>query len=131
MYLIHGIDVENLFNATKQFELFRKDMIAERDKAGAIQAFEFCYELSWKTMKRIIQVCYGKTLHSPREVFREAAACGLISDPRIWFAFINARNITVHTYDPKIVQDILDIFDDFSLAVSELLQNLERINDLS
>lgn len=28
------------------FERFHKDMATERDKAGAVQAFEFCYDFS-------------------------------------------------------------------------------------
>lgn len=42
---------------------------SELEKAGAIQAFEICYELSWKTMKRILAY-RGLEANSPREVFR-------------------------------------------------------------
>jgi hypothetical protein len=38
------------------------------EKAGAIQAFEICYELSWKTMKRNLTT-YVYNLNIAEEVF--------------------------------------------------------------
>ncbi|MEI8295347.1 MAG: hypothetical protein WCG04_02345 [Alphaproteobacteria bacterium] len=36
-----SINIDSLLKAQKVFESFRKDMVNDRDKAGAIQAFEF------------------------------------------------------------------------------------------
>ncbi len=46
------LDVSKLIKAQQVFERFRTDMKDDRDQAGAVQAFEFCYELSWKMMRR-------------------------------------------------------------------------------
>ncbi|WP_410250239.1 HI0074 family nucleotidyltransferase substrate-binding subunit [Candidatus Trichorickettsia mobilis] len=108
-------------------------MITDRDKAGAIQAFEFCYELAWKIMKRILETP-DKNLYYKKAIFREAAVAGLISDPRIWFKFIDIRNITAHTYNKDNVEAVIAVFDDFSKALAELALNLEALgskNDLS
>jgi replication initiation and membrane attachment protein DnaB len=48
-------DLSKLKKAISIFEDFRQEMKTDRDKAGAIQAFEFCYELSWKSMKRALK----------------------------------------------------------------------------
>jgi hypothetical protein len=44
---------------------------AENDyeKTGAIKAFEFCYELSWKTLKKVLEI-QGKEVNNPRDTFR-------------------------------------------------------------
>ena len=89
--IILGINLSPLQNAFKKFELFRTHIIDEQDRAGAIQAFEFCFELSWKTIKRILSQ-KGVDVRSPRDAFREAATNNLIDDPKIWFQFIEKRN---------------------------------------
>lgn len=47
-----SIDITSLLKARTVFERFRSDMKDDRDEAGAVQAFEFCYELTWKTLKK-------------------------------------------------------------------------------
>ncbi|HLD84423.1 MAG TPA: hypothetical protein VI844_01475 [Coxiellaceae bacterium] len=47
LIIFDDIDAGPLLRAQKKFELFRKNLNSEQEKAGAIQAFEYCYELSW------------------------------------------------------------------------------------
>ena len=49
--------------------------------AGAIQAFEVCYELTWKTLKKVLNF-QGIEVFNPRDTFRLAAREGLISNPK-------------------------------------------------
>lgn len=79
-------NLERLKRTQTLFETFRKDMITERDKAGAVQAFEFCYELCWKTIKKLLEA-EGLEVGTPKDAFRKAATSGLITDPEIWFEF--------------------------------------------
>ncbi|QQV75165.1 hypothetical protein H6P87_00711 [Rickettsia tillamookensis] len=125
MHLIAGLDISSLLKSRKKFEEFRKHLDTEQNKAGSIQAFEFCYEVAWKMMKRFCEKS-GKTPYILKDVFREAAVSGLISDPTRWFKFIEIRNITVHTYNEKNVELVISIFDDFADAVDELIKNLEK-----
>ncbi|WP_341751825.1 MULTISPECIES: HI0074 family nucleotidyltransferase substrate-binding subunit [unclassified Candidatus Tisiphia] len=126
VYLIDNIDISNLLKARSKFEDFRLNLDTEQNKAGAIQAFEYCYELAWKTMKRLLEV-QGKNVYTPREVFRESAAAGLISDPAAWFDCIKIRNLTVHTYDVKNVEQVIATFDDFSGMLHDFFRNLQRL----
>jgi nucleotidyltransferase substrate binding protein (TIGR01987 family) len=128
MHLIAGLDISNLLKARNKFEEFRKHLDTEQNKAGSIQAFEFCYELAWKTMKRFCEKA-GKSPYTLREIVREAAVAGLISDPTRWFKFIDIRNITVHTYNEKNLELVINNFDNFSNALSELINNLEKYSD--
>ena len=124
-HLIYGIDVRSFIKACTTFERFRKNLTTEQEKAGAIQSFEFAYELAWKTMKRLLQT-QGIEAQSPRACFREAAAIGMISDPKQWFLFIEKRNLTVHTYQATIVDEIIAVFDLFSQSLHELMAYIEN-----
>ncbi len=64
MYIIENVNIDPLLRAFQKFELFRKNNNSEQEKAGTIQAFEYCFELSWKTMKRLLEE-RGKIAHSP------------------------------------------------------------------
>jgi nucleotidyltransferase substrate binding protein (TIGR01987 family) len=125
MYLVNGIDVQPFLDARGTFELFRKGMVTDRDKAGAIQAFEFTYELAWKTIKRLLER-EGVLVRSPREAFREAAALKMISEPEAWFRFIDARNETVHTYVQEARDRVLETFDEFSRHLNEIVNFIEH-----
>ena len=121
-YFIGEIDLSALIKARKKFELFRQHLNSEQEKAGAIQAFEYCYELAWKMMKRLLEA-RGVICNSPRDTFREAALNNLIFDPEIWFDFIKARNLTVHTYDEESMRKVLSTFDHFSQELTEFIKN--------
>lgn len=60
------MDISKLIKAKAIFERFRKDMLDDRDEAGAIQAFEFCFELAWKMMKRFLGE-RGQETGSPKD----------------------------------------------------------------
>ena len=121
--VVDGIDISSLLRARDVFERFRKSLNTEQEKAGAIQSFEFCYELSWKMMKRILEA-RGLDVKSPRDAFRQATVNKLISSPEPWFDFLVKRNLTSHCYDQKYVDFIVNSFDDFSREINIFIDNL-------
>lgn len=125
MILVHEINVEPLFKAYASFERFRKNLDDEQEVSGAIKSFEYCYELSWKTMKKFLEF-QGVIVASPRDCFREAARLGIIKDPVIWFEFIKKRNITVHCYEETLLDLIPPIFEEFSKEVAEFIKYIEH-----
>lgn len=90
---IDGIEIDSLLKAFKKFEEFRHHLGSEQEKAGAIQAFEYCFGLTWKTMKRLLEA-RGEEANSPREAFRMVALEKFIDDPEIWFRFLETKNLT-------------------------------------
>ncbi|HJD65541.1 MAG TPA: nucleotidyltransferase substrate binding protein [Rickettsia endosymbiont of Bembidion nr. Transversale] len=124
MHLIAGLAISSLLKSRNKFEEFRKHLDTEQNKAGSIQAFEFSYELAWKTMKRFCEKS-GKTPYILKDVFREAAVSGLISDPTRWFKFIDIRELSD---DLENSEKVIAIFDDFSNALSDLISNLDKYN---
>ena len=123
---IKMIDLSKLKKAKNVFEEFRIDLQSDRDKAGAIQAFEFCYELSWKTMKRVLGL-RGQETGSPKDTFRKAAEEKLIDDPELWFEFQKKRNLTSHTYERENLELIVSIFDVFSKEMDKLIIRIEQL----
>jgi nucleotidyltransferase substrate binding protein (TIGR01987 family) len=128
--IIDGIDITPLLKALNKFEIFRNNTNSEQEKAGTIQAFEYSYELLWKTMKRLLAV-RGIIVNSPKETFRIAAIEGLIVDSETWFDFIKKRNITTHTYEEKEIEAVLSVLPIFSAKSKEFLKHIgvdEAIN---
>lgn len=96
------------------------------ERTGAIQCFEYCYELSWKTMKRILHY-KGVTVNSPRDAFREAVKIQLISDPEQWFSFILKRNLSSHTYDDTLADEIFDFLPEFQTEVTDFIRRIRAL----
>jgi len=128
-HVVGGVDISSFLKARDKFEEYRIDMMTERDRAGAIQAFEFTYELAWKTIRRILKMqgIPSPDISSPKSWIREAAKIGLVSNPKMWFEFITIRNLTIHTYNELMPEKIIKCFDDFSTSLDELVLNLEKI----
>ena len=118
--------VDKLLKAKQVFERFRTNMIDDRDQAGAVLAFGYCYEIVWKMMQKILKL-RGLEAGSPRDTFRKAVLEKLIDDPETWFEFQRKRNITVHTYQQENLDAIVAIFDDFSRELENLIQNIKTI----
>ena len=76
----------------------------ERD--GAIQRFEYCFDLAWKTSKQFMEKSGLVGLNSPRSVFASAYAEGIIDDEIIWSTIILKRNASVHTYFQQLAETL-------------------------
>jgi len=98
--ILGNINITPLLKAQKAFQIAVKEAKTELEQDGAIQRFEFTFELTWKTLKRILSF-KGITANSPRDVFRESAKQNFIEDPTVWFEFIKKRNLSSHTYDQE------------------------------
>jgi len=126
-HFIGEIDISNFLKSREQFEKYRLNLLSDQERAGAIQAFEFTYEAAWKTMKRILAHQGITEINAPRQCFREAAKFGLIAETATWFHFIDIRNLTVHTYSEENANKVVDSFDEFSMALADFVNNLEKI----
>lgn len=129
IFLITGnIDIAPLLKAQKFLDQSIQEAQSQLEKAGTIQAFEFCYELAWKIMKRILAY-RGIQMASPREVFRAAALEKLIDDPEIWFAFIQQKNLTVHVYNQELADNLFSQLPHFSRELNRFIQTIKKLSD--
>jgi nucleotidyltransferase substrate binding protein (TIGR01987 family) len=83
--------------------------LSQLEKEGAIQRFEFAFELAWKTLKDYLEE-QGVVLEpvTPRNVIKEAFAAKLLDDRQVWIDMMLHRNLLSHTYDFKTFETVLD-----------------------
>ncbi|MBI2605549.1 MAG: nucleotidyltransferase substrate binding protein [Deltaproteobacteria bacterium] len=79
----------------------------DRDYAGIIQNFEFVYELTWKTLKLILEK-EGIEAPFPRVVFEEAFKRNILEGNEIWKNIIESRNLSAHTYDQNLAKNLVE-----------------------
>lgn len=114
-------------------ELSTRRPLADLEREGVIQRFEFTWELAWKLLNDLL-VAEGVHLDTvtPRSVLRAAFKARLISDGEAWMKALDARNRMSHTYDSnavgrvvdEIARDYLRLFDELHLFVLEKLNGL-------
>jgi len=74
---------------------------------ATIQRFEFTFELFWKTMKTFLNQ-KGVEVNYPKDVLKEAYASHFLEDEAIWLGIIKDRNLTSHTYDEALADEIFN-----------------------
>ncbi len=89
---------------------------------SAIQRFEFCLDLAWKSIKAFLEDKKGLTCNSPKDCFREAYSQKLIEYDQAWIGYVDMRNETVHTYKEEIAQKIYT-------ELPKVLENMEKLRN--
>ena len=78
------------------------EAMSDLEKEGAIQRFEYTFELAWKTLKDYL-VYSGVVFDqiTPRSVIKQAFAAKIIQDGQTWIEMLDQRNLMSHTYDDE------------------------------
>lgn len=79
----------------------------EMERQARIKAFEYTFELGWKTLKDLLEEDGNTGLTGSKSVIRLAAQVGFLPDAQIWMDMVADRNLTAHTYDPGIAERVL------------------------
>lgn len=124
--ILGNLNIDSLLKAKDFLEMGIQSAHSALEKAGAIQGFEICYELSWKTMKRILAY-RGMEANSPREVFRLAASEKIIENLDEWFGFILKRNLTTHVYNLKVAEEIFIFLPEFLRALKLFIDKIRSL----
>jgi nucleotidyltransferase substrate binding protein (TIGR01987 family) len=82
--------------------------LTDLEKQGLIQAFEFTHELAWNVLKDYFVYQGNSSITGSRDATREAFQKNLISQGDVWMEMIKSRNLTSHTYNKKIANEIVD-----------------------
>lgn len=72
---------------------------------GAIQRFEFVFELNWKTLRQMLEA-EGITVNTPRAVIRETYKAQWIDNETAWLQMLSDRNDTSRTYNADLARRI-------------------------
>ena len=86
----------------------RERPLSELEEQGLIQAFEFSHELSWLLLKDFLVDQGVSGISGSRDAVREAVVRELLpaGSEDTWMAMIRSRNLTSHTYNPKLAYEI-------------------------
>ena len=117
-----------LTSLKKGFSRAEADHHDEELRDACIQRFEYTFELSWKMLKRQIELEVGSTpevdTYSKRGLFRVAGERGLITNVESWFDYLEKRNLTTHTYDISNAKEVYSVIGNFIKDADALLKEL-------
>jgi nucleotidyltransferase substrate binding protein (TIGR01987 family) len=117
-----------LFQLEQAVLLGESRELSNLEKQGTIQAFEFTHELAWKTLKDFLQTRGNIEIYGSRDATREAFKNGLIQDGETWMEMIESRNLSSHTYNESVANEIVDkIASSYVTRFAELRTQLERL----
>lgn len=122
--------LESLQRALGQLQLALDALAADPDNEvigmAVIKAYEFSFELSWKTLKDLLNH-EGLDVQLPREVLRQAFATRLLQDGQLWIDMLEQRNLMAHTYDIRRARIALALITEvYAPALTALALDLEQ-----
>ena len=107
-------------NESLQFDLSQPLVVD-----ACIQRFEFCIELTWKTLKKCLAI-EGIEANTPRECIQQAYSIHWINDESAWLSMLKDRNLTSHTYKEDLALEIYHRLPLHYQAMADLYQLLSR-----
>lgn len=90
-------------------ELRNQRALSNLEKQGVIQAFEFAHELAWNVLKDYLQDQGNQDIKGSKDATREAFKVELIADGEQWMAMIQSRNVSLHTYNEHIAEELVSV----------------------
>lgn len=104
-------------------EIQQQDPDNDLMRMAVIKAYEFTFELSWKTLKDFLAY-NGIDAKLPREVLKQAFATGLLSNGQLWIDMLEERNLMAHTYDDARARNAVNQIQ------QRYLTGLQQLHDL-
>jgi nucleotidyltransferase substrate binding protein (TIGR01987 family) len=108
-------------------ELLNQRPLSNLENQGLIQGFEFTHELAWNVLKDYLEYEGITGLVGSRSTIREAFSRGLVDHGEVWMDMIEKRNLSSHTYNLTIAQQVTQaIIDNYYQAFIDLKQRLSQ-----
>lgn len=120
---------QKALNALRQaVKLAEQRALTDLEKQGLIQGFEFTHELYWKTLKDFFKAKGRTDIYGSKDATREGFQDGLLQYGDIWMEMVESRNLSSHTYNNEISDEIVhkiltsyyQLFCDFESKMIEL-----------
>ncbi len=102
------------------------------EQDGALQRFEYTFELSWKLMQSYLSAIGYNDIKGPRPVIKQMVKDNLLN-PFIWEEILETRNLLSHSYNKdksrallkKITSDFLPEFEAFKNIISRKISEVK------
>jgi nucleotidyltransferase substrate binding protein (TIGR01987 family) len=122
----------NFLNAFSQLEdavkLAKTRQLSQLEKQGLIQALEFTHELACNVLKDYLEYQGVFGLTGSRDTQQAAFQKGIIARGSDWMEMIKSRNLTSHTYNKKVSDEIiLNIQERYFPSFCELKEYFQKL----
>ncbi len=112
------------FNQLSKFIAHKK--LNEMEEQGLIKAFEYTYELSWKTLQDLLIDKGYNHIAGPKPVIEQSFQYGYIINGKGWMRMHQSRNLATHTYDEETANEIIEgIRNEYFDLLQSLVKRLE------
>ena len=119
------LSLKKAFNQLERF--IAEEELNEMEEQGLIKAFEYTYELSWKTLQDLLKEKGYNDILGPKPVIEQSFQDVYIIKGKEWLKMHNSRNLTTHSYDKETADEIvLQIRENYFGLFKELQIKLEE-----
>ncbi|MBV5327462.1 MAG: nucleotidyltransferase substrate binding protein [Chlorobium sp.] len=99
-------------------------------RAGMVQFFEICFELSWNVLKDYLEAQGFVNITSPRGSIKKAFEIGLITDGSAWLKGLEDRSLTSHIYNETIARQVEELIRNrYAPLIRVLVVSMSRLED--
>jgi len=99
---------------------------SELEQDWTIQRFEYTIELSWKTLKKILDYEEIDSSLFPKQIFKEFYKIWIIQNLEIWFDLLKERNTLSHFYSEYISNNSFSFIKKNYKVIWELINTLKN-----
>ncbi len=100
---------------------------SELERMGTVQAFEFTFELGWKTLQDYLRA-QAVEANFPRDVIKKATRYGLLADGETWLDMLEKRNLMAASYDTaNAIEAVRLIRTAYYPALRQLQESLTQV----
>ncbi|MCX7176390.1 MAG: nucleotidyltransferase substrate binding protein [Proteobacteria bacterium] len=93
---------------TQAVQLSRQRPLSDLEKQGVIQGFEIVHELAWNVLKDFLDYEGITGIVGSRGAVREAFRRELLIDGDLWMDMIVKRNLSSHTYNKALAEELVN-----------------------
>jgi len=92
---------------------------------AAIKRYELSYELAWKSIQEALRTEGLEVCKSPKACFKQAFEQGWITDEETFAEIVQKRNLTTHTYNDDLAEEIYNKLGTYAALFELLLVKLQ------
>ena len=108
-------------------EFIETDNGSEKDRGAIINAFQYTFELFWKTLQKYMQQMEMLDEMGPGSTIRTAFQYNIINDGPKYMSMLKDRNLITHTYKEDIAEDIyLNIKNDYLELLENFIESFDK-----
>ena len=127
-----------LNNVIESYETFKKAFLklkefvdtdngTEKDRSAIINAYQYTFELFWKTLQKYMQQQEMLDELGPGAVIRTAFQYQIIDNGSKYMEMLKDRNLITHTYKEDVAEDIyLNIKNEYIEILENFIENFDK-----